>query len=97
MFRYSAAGLIAVVQPYCLDQKFAQYRGCPQSDEPNFMKAISMLCSVNDAARMLGIGRTKVYDMLAKGHLASMQIGTRRLVKIDSIKALIDRATGGVA
>ncbi|WP_029547826.1 helix-turn-helix domain-containing protein [Sphingobium yanoikuyae] len=57
----------------------------------------NILCSVNDAARMLGIGRTKIYDMLSKGDLASMQIGTRRLVKIDSIKALIERATGGAA
>lgn len=56
-----------------------------------------ILCSVNEAAQMLGIGRTKIYDMLSKGDLASMQIGTRRLVKIDSIKALIERATGGVA
>lgn len=57
----------------------------------------SILCSVNEAAQMLGIGRTKIYDMLSKGDLASMQIGTRRLVKIDSIKALIERATGGAA
>ncbi|WP_319024353.1 helix-turn-helix domain-containing protein [Sphingobium sp. PNB] len=52
---------------------------------------------MNDAAQMLGIGRTKIYEMLSKGDLASMQIGTRRLVKIDSIKALIERATGGAA
>lgn len=58
---------------------------------------VSMLCSVNEAAKMLGIGRTKIYGMLSKGDLASMQIGTRRLVKIDSIKALIERATGGAA
>lgn len=53
------------------------------------------LCSVSDAAKALGVGRTKLYDMLAKGELLSMQIGTRRLVKIASIKALIARATGG--
>lgn len=46
---------------------------------------------------MLGIGRTKLYDMLAKGELLSMRIGTRRLVKVESIKALIERATGGAA
>jgi len=55
------------------------------------------LCSVNDAARMLAVGRTKLYDMLAKGELLSMRIGTRRLVKVESIKALIERATGGAA
>lgn len=56
-----------------------------------------ILCSVNDAAQMLGIGRTKLYEMLSTGQLASMQIGTRRLVKVESIKALIERATGGAA
>lgn len=55
------------------------------------------LCSVSNAAKMLGIGRTKLYDMLAKGELLSMRIGTRRLVKVESIKALIERATGGAA
>ena len=53
------------------------------------------LCSVPDAAKMLGIGRTKIYEMLAKGALASMQIGSRRLVKMDSIKALVEGQTGG--
>ncbi|APL95352.1 DNA-binding protein [Sphingobium indicum] len=55
------------------------------------------LCSVSDAARMLGVGRTKLYDMIAKGEILSMQIGTRRLVKVASIRALIERLTGGAA
>jgi len=53
------------------------------------------LCSVNDAAKALGVGRTKLYEMIATGELRSMQIGTRRLVKVASIRSLIDRATGG--
>lgn len=48
------------------------------------------LCSVSDAAKMLSVGRTKIYDMLAKGQISSMRIGSRRLVKVDSIKALIE-------
>lgn len=56
---------------------------------------VPYLCSISEARRLLGIGRTKTYQMLAKGELASIQIGTRRLVKMDSIKALIERATGG--
>ena len=55
------------------------------------------LCSVSDAAKMLGVGRTKLYDMIAKGEIMSMQIGTRRLVKVASIQALIERLTGGAA
>lgn len=49
------------------------------------------LCSVSEAAKMLGLGRTKIYDMLAKGQISSMRIGSRRLVKVESIKALIER------
>ncbi len=55
------------------------------------------LCSISEAACMLGVGRTKLYEMIAKRELVSIRIGTRRLVKIDSIEALIDRATGGAA
>ncbi len=55
-----------------------------------------LLCSIREATRLLGIGRTKAYELLACGELNSIQIGTRRLVKIDSIKAYIERATGGV-
>ena len=49
------------------------------------------LCSVSEEAKMLGVGRTKIYDMLAKGQILSMRIVSRRLVKVDSIKVLIER------
>lgn len=56
---------------------------------------VPSLCSVFDATKMLGIKRTKIYQLLADGELLSIRIGARRLIKIDSIKALIDRASGG--
>ena len=49
-----------------------------------------VLCSIADAARMLGIGRTKAYELIDEGSLATITIGTRRLVKVDSIKRLAD-------
>jgi len=55
------------------------------------------LCSISEAARVLGVGRTKLYDMIARRELVTIRIGTRRLVKVDSIEALIERATGGAA
>lgn len=54
-----------------------------------------LLCSIADAAKALGLGRTKTYGLLASRDLESIQIGTRRLVKIASIEAFIERATGG--
>lgn len=50
------------------------------------------LCSIREAAETLGIGRTKLYDLLAKGHLSSVQIGTRRLVRVESIRLMLDAA-----
>ena len=55
------------------------------------------LCSISEAAKALGVGRTKTYEMLKDRDLESIQIGTRRLVKLDSIKAFIERSTGGAA
>lgn len=55
---------------------------------------IPYLCSISDAATALGIGRTKTYEMLNSGELESIQIGTRRLVKMESIQAFIERAAG---
>ncbi|MCI1141938.1 helix-turn-helix domain-containing protein [Sphingomonas sp. WKB10] len=37
---------------------------------------------VKDAARTLGIGRTKLYELIGAGQLQTMQIGRRRLVKL---------------
>lgn len=57
----------------------------------------SILCSIKDAANSLGVGRTLTYDLIKKGRLDTVKIGSRTLVKVDSIKALIDGATGGAA
>lgn len=35
-----------------------------------------------EAARRVGIGRTKLYEALGAGDLASIKIGTRRLIRI---------------
>lgn len=55
-----------------------------------------LLCPIPEAARLLGIGRSLIYERLNSGDLESVKIGARRLVKMDSIKAFIERATGGV-
>lgn len=47
-----------------------------------------LLCSVTEAARKLGIGRSKAYDLISQGRLETVTIGRRRLVRSDSIRAL---------
>lgn len=57
----------------------------------------TVLCSVADAARSLGIGKTKAYDLISRGQLDTVSIGTRRLVKVASIHQLVEAAAASKA
>ena len=46
-----------------------------------------ILCSIADAAKMLGVGRSKAWQLVQSNQLETMAIGRRRLVRIDSIRA----------
>ena len=48
----------------------------------------TLLCSIPDAAKALGIGRSKLYELIGEGRLETVTIGRRRLVRTDSIRAL---------
>jgi excisionase family DNA binding protein len=53
-----------------------------------------VLVSIPDAGRALGLGRSKIYDLIAQGRLETVTIGRRRLVRVQSVKALADAPTG---
>ncbi len=40
-----------------------------------------------EAARLAGIGRTRLYFAISSGELASFKIGTRRLIKLSALEA----------
>lgn len=56
------------------------------------------LVSVPRAAELLGIGRTKTYDLITENLLETINIGGRRLVTLRSIDRLVESAlaAGGV-
>lgn len=47
-----------------------------------------LLCGISQAADILGVGRSKTYQLISEGKIATVVIGRRRLVRIDSIRAL---------
>jgi len=51
----------------------------------------SLLVGVPVAARMLGIGRTKVYELVSAGELELVHIGCRALVPVDSVRSFSDQ------
>lgn len=46
--------------------------------------------TVNDACKALGLGRTKIYELIAQGRLDTLKIDKRTLIKTASMRALVD-------
>jgi excisionase family DNA binding protein len=47
------------------------------------------LCSINETARRLAVGRSSVYELIAQGRLRSVKAGRRRLIPASAIAALV--------
>ena len=54
--------------------------------------AQKLTCTINEACEMTGLGRTKLYELIGDGHLATTTVGRRRLVVVRSLLALLDAA-----
>jgi excisionase family DNA binding protein len=60
--------------------------------EPTFTAGSEpVLISVKDAAASLSIGQTKTWALIRDGHLKTTRIGTRTLVRADSLRALVEQ------
>ena len=47
-----------------------------------------LLCSIPEAAKALGISRSKTYELISERRLLTVSIGRRRLVRTESILAI---------
>ncbi|WP_426256063.1 helix-turn-helix domain-containing protein [Sphingomonas sp. DC2300-3] len=48
--------------------------------------------TVDGAKKALGLGHTKMYELIGAGTLQTIKVGRRTLVKTASIRALVDQA-----
>ena len=46
---------------------------------------------INDAARMIGVGRTKLYELISSGELDTLKIGKATRVTTASLHELVGR------
>ncbi|MEO7656512.1 MAG: helix-turn-helix domain-containing protein [Sphingomicrobium sp.] len=46
---------------------------------------------VGDASRIIGIGRTKLYELIKAGDLETVKIGRATLITMRSLRQLIER------
>ena len=52
--------------------------------------AQKLTCTINEACEMTGLGRTKLYELIGDGHLATTTVGRRRLVVVRSLLSLLE-------
>lgn len=47
-------------------------------------------CTIAEACAVTGLGRTKLYELIGDGHLATTTVGRRRLVMVRSLQSLLE-------
>jgi excisionase family DNA binding protein len=52
-----------------------------------------LTCTIAEACQVTGLGRTKLYELIEEGHLATTTIGRRRLVLVRSLQTLLEPST----
>ena len=48
-----------------------------------------LTCTIAEACEVTGLGRTKLYELIGAGRLATTTIGRRRLVLVRSLQTLL--------
>ncbi len=51
--------------------------------------------SINEAARLAGVGRTRIYQALGYGELPSIKLGRRRLIRVAAVEAWLAKHEAG--
>ena len=55
-------------------------------------QSVEPICvRVNDAARMIGVGRTKLYELISSGELETIKLGKATRVTTASLHKLVER------
>ena len=55
-------------------------------------RTVEPICvRVNDAARMIGVGRTKLYELISSGELETIKIGKATRITTASLHRLVER------
>ena len=56
-----------------------------------------LACTIDEACSAIGLGRTKLYELIGEGRVETTSVGRRRLVLVRSLVALIDQGRDAAA
>jgi excisionase family DNA binding protein len=57
-------------------------------------QAMPITVRIRDACRLSGIGRSKLYELIAAGEIEIIKVGTITLVPMASLTRFLDRGSG---
>ena len=66
------------------------FGGAPPVGRPQVMEPITV--RILEAARLTGIGRSKLYELIASGDIETVKVGSCTLIPMASLHGLIERA-----
>jgi len=61
----------------------------PATEQDRIPFGERLTCSVDDAVKVSGLGRSMIYNKMKSGDIEWMKIGTRRLIKVTSLRRLL--------
>jgi excisionase family DNA binding protein len=76
-----------MVEEHAMEHHVERQTGQGRSEGP----ASQLLLTAEQAATVLAICRTKVYDLLRRGELDSVQIGTSRRIPYEALPEYVQR------
>lgn len=62
----------------------------PPLGKPQVMEPIAV--RISEAVRLTGIGRSKLYELIASGDIETVKVGSCTLIPMASLHGLIERA-----
>jgi excisionase family DNA binding protein len=65
-------------------------------DEPTQLAFPQLLLTPRQAGQVLGLSRSRVYELMASGDLESVRIGASRRIPVDALSGLVVRLREGV-
>ena len=58
----------------------------------NQQSPLSPICvGVDEAARLIGVARSMLYEMISKGDIQTFKLGRRRLIRVKTLEAFVRR------
>ena len=61
---------------------------------PSTSAVVPLLLTVNQAAQLLGIGRSTLYELIETGDVRSVKVGASRRIPLKAVHDYVDRLLG---